>query len=575
MIYFSCCIDELAGERWGVDAIIHYGNACLSATVGRVPFLHVFGRPPCPALQYLLRICHDVTNLIFAQHKDSATAAAAVPCVLFACDFRYQAAARQMAEVLAAELAPHSVSLWLGEPVTAADKKTTGPTTALVHAGRRFCPLGASTAEKSPLVPTASWSLVYLGACDVAFYRVLVTLRQSYALTALTIDPQSGEVSPATKSAAAFLRRRYYLMEKAKEAKRIGILVHTSFLYTFIAMRGTLRISKVVKTSARWMFMGGMHLSLVNPSFVPHAAACQALGYPVFPDQRMMFSLCCSDFLLNSIIHYPSLISSSETICGKAKRHRSVLRDNIQVITKPAIRRLVRRGGVKRIIYEETHGVLKIGTLSTQRYTDVTARLKRLLHAAHKSYLTLVVGRINEAKLLNIPNLGALVLIACPESSLFDDPSIPLPILTPYELECALHSLLAPGEAHTENQADRPSRIWQGDRLWLDFADILPGGSAYLPEESVCDSPVSASGDDATAGLQFSALSLASKTTDGSDLPLVLRDEANWSLALACEDLSASSGCWRGLDPRMGETEVARIQPGRSGVPVDYRTAEG
>uniref|UniRef100_A0A0X3P092 2-(3-amino-3-carboxypropyl)histidine synthase subunit 1 n=1 Tax=Schistocephalus solidus TaxID=70667 RepID=A0A0X3P092_SCHSO len=234
--YSSCCIDELAGERWGVDAIIHYGNACLSATVGRVPFLHVFGRPPCPALQYLLRICHDVTNLIFAQHKDSATAAAAVPCVLFACDFRYQAAARQMAEVLAAELAPHSVSLWLGEPVTAADKKTTGPTTALVHAGRRFCPLGASTAEKSPLVPTASWSLVYLGACDVAFYRVLVTLRQSYALTALTIDPQSGEVSPATKSAAAFLRRRYYLMEKAKEAKRIGILVHTSFLYTFVCL---------------------------------------------------------------------------------------------------------------------------------------------------------------------------------------------------------------------------------------------------------------------------------------------------------------------------------------------------
>ena len=60
-----------------------------------------------------------------------------------------------------------------------------------------------------------------------------------------------------------------------------------------------------------------------------------------------------------------------------AKRHRKVLRDNIQVkylslkiftdfmqgITKPAIRRLARRGGVKRIsglIYEETRGVLKV-----------------------------------------------------------------------------------------------------------------------------------------------------------------------------------------------------------------------
>ena len=40
-----------------------------------------------------------------------------------------------------------------------------------------------------------------------------------------------------------------------------------------------------------------------------------------------------------------------------------MLRDNIQGITKPAIRRLARRGGVKRIsglIYEETRGVLKV-----------------------------------------------------------------------------------------------------------------------------------------------------------------------------------------------------------------------
>ena len=45
---------------------------------------------------------------------------------------------------------------------------------------------------------------------------------------------------------------------------------------------------------------------------------------------------------------------------GATKRHRKVLRDNIQGITKPAIRRLARRGGVKRIsglIYEETRAV--------------------------------------------------------------------------------------------------------------------------------------------------------------------------------------------------------------------------
>ena len=48
---------------------------------------------------------------------------------------------------------------------------------------------------------------------------------------------------------------------------------------------------------------------------------------------------------------------------GGFKRHKKVLKATVQGITKNAIRRLARRGGVKRIsglIYEETRGVLKV-----------------------------------------------------------------------------------------------------------------------------------------------------------------------------------------------------------------------
>ncbi len=48
---------------------------------------------------------------------------------------------------------------------------------------------------------------------------------------------------------------------------------------------------------------------------------------------------------------------------GGAKRHRRVLRDNIKGITNPAIRRLARRGGVKRmsgLIYDEARGTLRV-----------------------------------------------------------------------------------------------------------------------------------------------------------------------------------------------------------------------
>merc|ERR1711973_530830 len=71
----------------------------------------------------------------------------------------------------------------------------------------------------------------------------------------------------------------------------------------------------------------------------------------------------------SSVIHSKAFVMSGRGKGGKglgkggAKRHRKVLRDNIQGITKPAIRRQARRGGVKRIsglIYEETRGVLKV-----------------------------------------------------------------------------------------------------------------------------------------------------------------------------------------------------------------------
>ena len=48
---------------------------------------------------------------------------------------------------------------------------------------------------------------------------------------------------------------------------------------------------------------------------------------------------------------------------GAKQRHRRVIRENIQGITKPAIRRLARRCGVKRLsglVYDETRNVLKV-----------------------------------------------------------------------------------------------------------------------------------------------------------------------------------------------------------------------
>ncbi|XP_046496952.1 uncharacterized protein LOC124227097 [Equus quagga] len=94
---------------------------------------------------------------------------------------------------------------------------------------------------------------------------------------------------------------------------------------------------------------------------------------------------------------------------GGAKRHRKVLRDNIQGITKPAIRRLARRGGVKRIsglIYEETRGVLKVFLENVIRdavtYTEHAKR--KTVTAMDVVYALKRQGRLSPSVLTCVPS---------------------------------------------------------------------------------------------------------------------------------------------------------------------------
>lgn len=126
-------------------------------------------------------------------------------------------------------------------------------------------------------------------------------------------------------------------------------------------------------------------------------------------------------------------------------------------------------------------------------YREIVERLKFLLKLAKKPYTTLVVGRINEAKLLNLPDLEAMVLVGCAETSVLEDKLLDtttkmMPIVTPYEMECALAVFTSSPSAaeRDESGKDKPSRdhrrrIWLGSRLPLDFsADILDSSERVL-----------------------------------------------------------------------------------------------
>lgn len=79
-----------------------------------------------------------------------------------------------------------------------------------------------------------------------------------------------------------------------------------------------------------------------------------------------------------------------------------------------------------------------VGTLSVDKYLDILEKIKKMIKNAGKCFYTMIVGKLNVAKLANFPEIDMFVLISCPENSLIDSKEFYKPIITPFELQIAL-----------------------------------------------------------------------------------------------------------------------------------------
>lgn len=85
-----------------------------------------------------------------------------------------------------------------------------------------------------------------------------------------------------------------------------------------------------------------------------------------------------------------------------------------------------------------TVGIL-VNTLSVANYLSSIEALRRRIAAAGKKSYTVVVGKLNPAKLANFAEMEGWVVVGCWESGLVeDDKAYFQPVVTPFELEVAL-----------------------------------------------------------------------------------------------------------------------------------------
>ena len=98
-----------------------------------------------------------------------------------------------------------------------------------------------------------------------------------------------------------------------------------------------------------------------------------------------------------------------------------------------------RYGGVSKVREAKIIGII-IGSMGlTEELTrNIIDRLKKLIHAAKKSYYVLVMGRLNEAKLHNFPQVDVYCLVANDDTSVIKPKTFHVPVITPWELELGL-----------------------------------------------------------------------------------------------------------------------------------------
>ncbi|TGJ88298.1 hypothetical protein E0Z10_g470 [Xylaria hypoxylon] len=103
---------------------------------------------------------------------------------------------------------------------------------------------------------------------------------------------------------------------------------------------------------------------------------------------------------------------------------------------------------VLRLTTASIIGIL-VNTLSVKNYMSTISTLREQIASAGKKSYTIVVGKLNAAKLANFAEIDGWVVVGCWESGLVDQDGLFKPVITPFELALAM-------------QGDE-SRIWTGE----------------------------------------------------------------------------------------------------------------
>lgn len=209
--YGSCCVDEVAAEHVGADCIVHYGSSCLSPSK-RLPLMYVFEKRPI-----------DVEKCAAAfreLHPDSQSH------VILLYDVNYVHAIRDLQTVLKPDYPNLSVSdlVCEGEQCHSHDYVKRKQSSASDHEDTQLTYQFGRLFSLKDGLSIKDYSIFYIGHEGATLTNFMMTWNQC---TFCSFDPSTGTGRTESVKINRALMKRYYAIERAKDAAVVGILVGT------------------------------------------------------------------------------------------------------------------------------------------------------------------------------------------------------------------------------------------------------------------------------------------------------------------------------------------------------------
>ncbi|XP_065082369.1 2-(3-amino-3-carboxypropyl)histidine synthase subunit 2-like [Ochlerotatus camptorhynchus] len=184
--YGSCCVDEIAAAHVGADAMIHFGHACLSRSA-RLPIKYVFFRGKLSVDRFVEALQKELTD------PDMSVG------IFY--DVSFAHAAKEVTE----KLKGFYTNLSVGQLAASGEQPDL------------LCwKLNGRTFESSVCI--------FIGRDGQSFFNTSNGIK---AERWFRFDPASGALDQANPLDSKWLRRRFYYVEKCKDASSLGIVVAT------------------------------------------------------------------------------------------------------------------------------------------------------------------------------------------------------------------------------------------------------------------------------------------------------------------------------------------------------------